>query len=219
MSRDNEFSLALVAAVASFGLDQLTERQTAQLVKHYAMLCQWNRRINLTRITGPREAAKFHYAESLFGARFTAGERCILDIGSGAGFPGIPLAVVKPELQVTALEANHKKSLFLKEAKDALRLTNLRVVTARLQDFDWSGYELLTSRALERAEEILPGVVEQMSAKQRLMLYCAPDLVAKLEQRREMGWRIETHPVPLTHQRVIAIFKREWTTDDADSTD
>jgi 16S rRNA (guanine527-N7)-methyltransferase len=117
---DNDFSAALVAAVARFGLGPLTVEQSAQLEKHFAMLRKWNQRINLTRIVGAREAAKLHYAESLFGARFIDGERTILDIGSGAGFPAIPLAVARPDVQVTALEANQKKSLFLKEAKDEL---------------------------------------------------------------------------------------------------
>ena len=205
--QDDEFSSALVAAVAGFGLDQLTEEQSGQLDKHYAMLLRWNGRINLTRIVAAREAARFHYAESLFGAQFIFGSRTVLDIGSGAGFPAIPLAVARPDVEVTALEANHKKSLFLKEAKDELGLANLKVVTARLEEFDWTGYELLTSRALDRAEAMLPSVIEQFSSKQRLMLYCAPDLVAKLEV--QVKSKIETHPIPHSASRIIAIFSRE----------
>lgn len=200
---DNDFRAALVTAVARFGLDPLTGEQSAQLEKHYAMLRRWNQRINLTRIVGARDAAKFHYAESLFGAQFIAGERTILDIGSGAGFPAIPLAVAKPDVQVTALEANQKKSLFLKEAKDELGLANLNVVTARLEEFDWAGYELLTSRALDRAEEILPSVIEYLNAKQRLMLYCGADLVEMLKGHGSSN--IDTYPIPQSEARLIAI--------------
>ena len=203
--RDNEFRSALEAVVVSFGLDALSADQTTQLVKHYAMLCQWNKRINLTRITAPRDAATLHYAESLFGGRFIA-ERTILDIGSGAGFPAIPLAVIKPDVKVTALEANQKKALFLIEARDVLRLSNLSVVTARLEEFDWSGYELLTSRALDRAEAVLPSVIERMNSKQRLLLYCGPDSVAKLEGRA--NYKIETHLIPQSEARLIAILYR-----------
>lgn len=200
---DNDFRAALVADVARFGLDPLTEEQSAQLEKHYAMLRRWNQRINLTRIVGARDAAKLHYAESLFGARFIAGERTILDIGSGAGFPAIPLAVARPDVQVTALEANQKKSLFLKEAKDELGLSNLKVVTARLEEFDWAGYELLTCRALDRAEATLPSVIERLSGKQRLMLYCGADLVEML--KRQGNYRFETYPIPQSEARLIAI--------------
>jgi 16S rRNA (guanine527-N7)-methyltransferase len=204
-NRDKDFRRALEGAVASFGLERLTEEQIERLTAHYLMLCRWNQRVNLTRITKPEEAARLHYAESLFGAKFTEQARTILDIGSGAGFPAIPLAVVRPDVQVTALEANKKKSLFLKEAKDVLFLTNFNVITARLEDFDWSGYELLTSRALERAEEILPTVINRMSSNKRLMLFCATDLIRKLEQQvKKTG--IETHPIPMSDERLIAIF-------------
>jgi 16S rRNA (guanine527-N7)-methyltransferase len=204
---DREFKVALDAAVASFGLEPLEETQTAKLVKHYAMVCQWNRRINLTRITEPEAAAKLHYAESLFGARFIGAAKTILDIGSGAGFPAIPIAVVSPGLHVTALESSQKKSLFLKEAKDELELPNFEVATARLEHFDWSGYELLVSRALDRAETVLPPVIERLTAKQRFLLYCAPDLVQKLKRQAPAQGKLETHSVPLSDERLIAIFK------------
>lgn len=209
MSRDQTatFKCELETAIFSFGIPALTEERTIRLVRHYAMLCRWNQRLNLTRITEPREAARLHYAESLFGASFIAGAQTLLDIGSGAGFPAIPLAVARPDVQVTALEANQKKSLFLKEVKDELELANLKVVTAKLEGFDWEAYELLTSRALDRAEAVLPTVIERLSAKQRLMLYCGPDLVAKLEGR--VNCKIETHPIPHSEARLIAIFSRE----------
>ena len=206
MSRDEAvtYQSELQTAIASFGIEGLTKDQTTQLVRHYTMLCRWNQRLNLTRITEPRAAASLHYAESLFGARFIAGAHTLLDIGSGAGFPAIPLAVARPDVQVTALEANQKKSLFLKEAKDELELANLKVVNSRLEDFDWDGYELLTSRALDRAEAILPSVIECLGANQKLMVYCAPDLIAKIEGK--VKYKIDTHPIPNSQSRLIAIF-------------
>src|SRR5712692_2128839 len=206
---DREFNVALEAAVASFGLEPLEEKQTAKLVKHYAMVCHWNRCINLTRITDAQDAAKLHYAESLFGARFIGAAKTMLDIGSGAGFPAIPIAVVRTELHVTALEANQKKSLFLKEAKHEIELVNFEVASARLEEFDWSGYELLVSRALDRAEIVLPPVIERLTAKQRFLLYCAPDLVEKLKRQAPVKCKLETHSVPLSDERLIAIFTRE----------
>ena len=219
MSRDQdeEFRCALETAIAGFGIDRLTGEQTARLGKHYAMLCRWNRRLNLTRITDPRAAATLHYAESLFGARFIAGAHTLLDIGSGAGFPAIPLAVAAPGVQITALEANQKKSLFLKECKDELELANLKVVTSRLEDFEWRGYELLTSRALDRAEAIFPSVIERLRPNQKLMLYCAPDLMAKIEGK--VKYKVDTHPIPNSEARRIAIFSPEWTTARTDLTD
>jgi 16S rRNA (guanine527-N7)-methyltransferase len=201
---EDEFRTALAVAVADFQIEPLTEHQCVQLEKHYTMLCKWNKSINLTRITIVRDAARHHYAESLFGAQFIANERMILDIGSGAGFPAVPLAVARPDIQVTALEANKKKSLFLREAKDELGLSNLRVVTARLEEFDWSAYEIIASRALDRAETILPPIIEGLGTKQRLMLYCGPDLVERLREQR--GTVVETYPIPQSQARLIAFF-------------
>lgn len=202
---EEEFRTCLEVAIADFGIEPLTDEQTDLLVKHYSMLCKWNERINLTRIVSPPDAAKLHYAESLFGAQFIGASRSVLDIGSGAGFPGIPLAVARPELHFTALEANQKKALFLKEVKDELGLENLEVLSTRLEAVDWAGYDLLTSRALDRAETIFPSVIERMKSDQRLMLYCAGELVEKLGR----ACKIKTHPIPLSNERVIAMITSE----------
>jgi 16S rRNA (guanine(527)-N(7))-methyltransferase RsmG len=213
----DQFRLALEAAVSSFGIDELTEEQYVRLVGHYAMLSRWNQRLNLTRIIEPTDAARLHYAESLFGARFIGEAQTLLDIGSGAGFPAIPLAVARPDVQVTALEANQKKSVFLKETKDELGLSNLNVVTKRLEDFECAGYELLTSRALDKAESALLLIIRELSEHQRLMLYCGPDLPGKLVD--EVKYKIETHPIPQAETRMIAILSWGQTADRTDQAD
>jgi 16S rRNA (guanine527-N7)-methyltransferase len=207
--QDNQFESALAAALSAFGIDALTGRQASQLAKHYSMLREWNRRINLTRIIEPGDAARLHYADSLFGGRFIESARTLLDIGSGAGFPAVPLAVLRPDAHVTALEANQKKALFLNEAKDALGLTNFKVAPVRLESFDLTKFDLLMSRALDRAEAILPSVIRRTSAAQRFMLYCAPDLLAKLSERLAPEYAVEPHAAPQSESRFIAIFHRE----------
>lgn len=203
-----EFKSALEAALSSFGIEGLASAQINLMVAHYSMVLKWNKRINLTRIIEPVDAARLHYAESLFGGRFMGDARTLLDIGSGAGFPAIPLAVLRPDIEVTALEANKKKSLFLNEAKDALALNNFHVKTARLESFDLSGYDLLTSRALDRAEDLLPSVVKNLSSRQRLMIYCAPNLLAKLGRHASRDCKIEAYSIPETEARIIAVFSR-----------
>lgn len=201
-----EFKAALEQALQDFQIEGLSEAQIKQLVGHYEMMMEWNRHTNLTRITAPDEAARLHYAESIFGARFFGAAEKILDIGSGAGFPALPLAVASPDREVTALEANQKKALFLYEAKDALQIANLKVVRARIEDFDWRDYELLTSRALDRAEAVMPVVLKKLSARQKLMLYCAPDMAARLETKLGADFQVERHPIPFAESRILAIF-------------
>jgi len=204
----DEFVMALTSALTDYGIDELSSAQRAQLAMHYQMLRAWNRRINLTRIIAPQEAARLHYAESLAGGRWLGAAQTVLDIGSGAGFPAIPLSVLRPDVRVMALEANQKKSLFLAEAGDRLGLKNFKVVTARVETLDLAACDLLTSRALDRAEEILPAIIERMNQRQRFMLYGATDLLAKLTIRLAADFTIQTHPIPQSAARLVAIFSR-----------
>jgi 16S rRNA (guanine527-N7)-methyltransferase len=201
----DEISSALTTALRQLGIDPLSKEQLQRLATHYSMMCIWNRRVNLTRITDPSEAARLHYAESLLGARYVGPVRTAVDIGSGAGFPGVPIAVVKPELQVTALEANQKKCTFLNEVKDALGLANLSVLHGRVERSDLEGFELLTTRALDRSERLLPGLLASLHPPQRFLLFCANDLIAHIEAHLPPEYRLEAHPIPQTRKRLIAL--------------
>ena len=202
------FRSTLEASIASFALEPLTGTQLDQLVEHYAMLCKWNRHINLTRITRPDQSARLHYAESLFGAAFVGEARTLLDLGSGPGFPGVPLAVLRSDLPVTAVEASQKKALFLNEVKEALGLSNFSVVRSRIEDFDWKAYDLLTSRALDRAEEMLGPVAARLRPSQRLMLYCTPDLIEQLAGEPGRGLTTEVHRIPQSENRVVVLLSK-----------
>lgn len=124
------------------GVESVTEEQAAVLERHYELLCKWNKVLNLTRIEGVEEAVQRHYCEALFLAEVLpagVGLR-VADIGSGAGFPGFPLAVARPEAEVTLIESHQRKAVFLREA--ARGLGNVRVLAARAEDvaeeFDWA---------------------------------------------------------------------------------
>ncbi len=142
------FRELLAREFAPYG--SLTERQLDLLESHYNLLTHWNQRLNLTRIESLEDAVRFHYCESLFVAtRLPAGPLKIVDVGSGAGFPGIPIATLRPECHVTLVEAHKRKSVFLAEASRNLR--NVNVVAERAENltvrFDW-----LVSRAVNPAE-------------------------------------------------------------------
>src|SRR5258708_10430908 len=202
------FRGALEAAIVEFGLPPLGEKEAVQIERHYSMLLHWNARMNLTRIVGPEAAARMHYAECLLSARFLDGARSVLDIGSGAGFPSIPLAVLRPDLKFTALDANQKKALFLKEAKDELRLENFAVATARVEQFDCTGFDLLTSRALDDAGKILPAVIKRLASNQRFMLFSTPEGLESIAGLAGGGIDIATHPLPRTNRLFIPISSR-----------
>jgi 16S rRNA (guanine(527)-N(7))-methyltransferase RsmG len=206
MEPDDLFSLELKAALNDFGIGPLTDDQFDRLIEHYRLLRRWNRQLNLTRITEPEEAARLHYAESLFGAHFISEAPSVLDIGSGAGFPSIPMAVLRPDVQITAVEANWKKALFLKEAKETLVLSNFDVIVARFEELDWSSYQLITCRALDRAEEAYPQIITSLVAGQRFLIYCSPKLISEIE--RPAIIEASVHEIPQSRARVIAIFEK-----------
>lgn len=133
-------------------LPHLTEGQRQRLVAHYQLLMRWNRVLNLTRITGTAALVDQHYVESVFLAeRLPAGRLTVVDIGSGAGFPGIPLAVARPECRVRLVEAHQRKAVFLKEAVRGW--TNVEVSACRAEElegcFDWAVTRAVNWRDVE----------------------------------------------------------------------
>ena len=119
--------------------------------------------------------------------------------------------MLRPDVGVTAIEANLKESIFLKEAKDELGLSNFRVVSMRFEEFDWSGYDVVTSRALEGGFEIWASVIARLARGQRLMLYTTAEVLAVLTDRAgsilEAADRgVQTHPIPHSESRLIAVF-------------
>src|ERR1700692_4023501 len=109
-----------------FPYGALTPQQLTLLEQHYRLLLRWNQKINLTRITNLQDAVRYHYCESLYlAARLPAGALRIIDIGSGAGFPGIPVAIYRPDCSVDLVESHQRKAVFLREA--ARRSMNVRI--------------------------------------------------------------------------------------------
>lgn len=138
------FAELLAARLA--GIVELGPEQVRLLEAHYRLLELWNRTINLSAITGLEECVERHYCEALFlGAHLPAGPLRIADVGSGAGFPGLPVAVLLPECSVTLIESHQRKSVFLREASRGLR--NVRVIAKRAQDVT-EGFDVAISRAV-----------------------------------------------------------------------
>lgn len=121
-------------------LVNLSAFQVDQLQKHFELMLRWNKVLNLTSIDETAEIVVRHYCESLFlGMQLPTGALGIVDIGSGAGFPGIPVAILRPECSLTLVESHRRKSVFLREA--TRQLTNAQVIPKRIEDvtemFEW----------------------------------------------------------------------------------
>lgn len=129
--------------------------------EHFKLLQQWNARMNLTRIETLEEVVRLHYCESFYlGAWFSEEPATVADIGSGPGFPGIPVAILRPNLKVTLLESSSRKCVFLRES--SRRLPNVRVVNSRAEQckdhFDW-----VISRAVAIPEVIRSGLAPNIA--------------------------------------------------------
>jgi 16S rRNA (guanine(527)-N(7))-methyltransferase RsmG len=128
------------------GFCELSPAQLDQLQQHYELMLHWNKKINLTRIENVEEAVDRHYAESLFvGANLPSRPISVADIGSGAGFPGIPIAILRPEVKVTLIESHQRKAVFLKEATRSL--SNVSVISRRAELVSGT-YDWIVSRAV-----------------------------------------------------------------------
>ena len=144
---------------------RLTTNDLQRISTYIDILQHWNARINLTAIRDEEEIVARHFGESLFAARYlfpnrsasSAGKAVELaDVGSGAGFPGIPIKLWAPGVSLTLIESNQKKATFLKEVTRALTLTDVNVQTSRAESVTGASFDVVILRAVERFESILP---------------------------------------------------------------
>lgn len=127
---------------------KLTDKSEAKFSRYYELLDEWNKKFNLTRITDEYDVALKHFYDSVTGLKYIPDGSSILDIGSGAGLPAIPIAIMKPDSKVTMVEATGKKTEFLETVVKELNL-NADVLNIRIEDFkDKESFDIVTARAV-----------------------------------------------------------------------
>jgi 16S rRNA (guanine527-N7)-methyltransferase len=149
----------VLAGAAELGVE-LSGAQADQLVRFAALLVRWNAVHNLTAISSPASILSHHLLDSLAIVPITSsifGEKqCrVLDVGSGGGLPGIPLAIVRPHWQVTVVDKVQKKVAFLTQARLELGLSNLICLHARAEEVDAPPFDLIVSRAFSSLEDFV----------------------------------------------------------------
>jgi 16S rRNA (guanine527-N7)-methyltransferase len=158
----------------------LSVEQIDALEAHYNLLTQWNARLNLTRIESVEDAVRLHYCESLFlGTRLPAGPLRVVDVGSGAGFPGIPVAILRPECTVTLVESHQRKGVFLREASRNVK--NVSVVTDRAENLE-THYDWLISRAVS------PKDLLKLKLANNLALLMGSEEIPGCDRREPIHW-------------------------------
>jgi len=135
----------LAQGLIDLGIDA-TERQTSQLLRYLELMQKWNKAYNLTAIRDPQQMLVRHLLDSLAVVPHIA-QTDLIDVGSGGGLPGIPLAILSPQQAITTLDSNSKKTRFQSQVKIELGLTNLEVIHGRVEALENRQFSQVISRA------------------------------------------------------------------------
>jgi 16S rRNA (guanine527-N7)-methyltransferase len=175
------------------------------------VLLTWNEKMNLTAIRDPLEILNRHFCESMYAAGAVPVENGRLaDVGSGGGFPGLPLKIMRPDLQVFLIESSIKKATFLAEVIRDLELTDARVLVGRYEELgeEVAPLDFVCSRALGEFAPFLEWArSERIAAKQVILWIGARDL-PEIQKIRTWEWR-EPIPVPNSLRRLLLVGARK----------
>jgi 16S rRNA (guanine527-N7)-methyltransferase len=199
---------AIFSALVPFGL--VPAPGLAEAMRQYMeLLLRWNQKISLTSITDPREILQRHFAESMFAARAIPLVRGrLVDIGSGAGFPGLALKLVAPELEVILIEANVKKSVFLAEVVRSLGLTGVKIFSKRIEELRGleGSADFVTCRAVRLDKRLLAWVRSALAAEGKFVLWVGIEAAAALQKEGQWSWLAPIN-VPMSTGRVLLVGK------------
>lgn len=161
---EKEFAQQMTRYANEIGI-QLEEEQLKQLYQYMKRLLEWNKKMNLTAITKEEEIILKHFIDSFTIAKYLKKDKKIVDVGTGAGFPGIPLKIIRPDLEILLLDSLNKRILFLEEVIKELKLTKINTIHSRAEEFGRNkryreSFSYATSRAVANlstlAEYLLP---------------------------------------------------------------
>jgi 16S rRNA (guanine527-N7)-methyltransferase len=181
----------------------------ATAIRTYAeLLARWNSRVALTTVSEPEEVIRFHFGESMFAvSKLDIREGRLADIGTGAGFPGIPIRMVSEGIHLTLVEANQKKAAFLSEGARILSLSGVEVIRSRMEDLrdpERYTFDFVTARALGSYDELLRWAELHLRADGRLILWLGADEAKKISKASGWKWQ-QPISIPETKARVLLL--------------
>lgn len=192
--------------------DDLSDKQIALFKQYLSLTLSWNVKTNLTTITDPQKIIWYHFQDSLAVKRAVDMDAVthILDVGSGGGFPGIPLAIAYPEKDIILIEVNHKKVAFLQEVITQLNLKNVMI-----SDYDWRTFlrkttypaQLVCARASLRPKELIRMFQPSSSYNTAWLVYWASSQWDGAKEIKPFLWRDIAYNVGSRHRRLIVMKK------------
>lgn len=189
---------------------KLSDQVIDQLMTYLNLVEKWNRVYNLTAIRERDEMIKLHFLDSLSILNHVHVKN-ILDVGSGAGFPGIVLAITKPELKVTVMDSVNKKTTFMQQVKSELSLTNLHVVNSRVEDYQpITLFEAVTSRAFSNLKNMMSLTQHTLQKEGVWLAMKSKDVREELEAFEKNQYTLIPLEVPLINaERYLVILKKD----------
>jgi 16S rRNA (guanine527-N7)-methyltransferase len=188
--------------------------QVQQIQQYMRLLVAWNEKVNLTAIRDPLEILHRHFCESMFAASAVPVENGRLaDVGSGGGFPGLPLKIIRPDLQVFLIESNIKKATFLAEVIRELGLVDARVLVSRYEELgeEVAPLDFVCSRALGDFQPFLEWAAEPRVAAQSVVLWIGTRDLDEIRRIATWEWR-EPILVPNSLRRLILVGTKRQST-------
>lgn len=194
--------------VPFLGGEPISDDKLALLSGHFDLLLKWNARVNLTAIREPEQILIRHFGESLFAARRLSQtpslSGSLIDVGSGAGFPGVPIKVWAPKILVTLVESQQKKATFLREVARVLALPDLEVANQRAEQLGRQA-DVVTLRAVEKFHDALLVAASLVKPAGRLALLIGRPQVSTASSLLPGFVWDEPVPIPLSLARVLLI--------------
>jgi len=189
---------------------KLSDQMIDQLMTYLNLVEKWNRVYNLTAIRERDEMIKLHFLDSLSILNHVHLKN-ILDVGSGAGFPGIVLAITKPELKVTVMDSVNKKTTFMQQVKSELALTNLDVVNSRVEDYQpITLFEAVTSRAFSNLKNMMSLTQHTLKKEGVWLAMKSKDVKEELEEFEKNQYILIPLEVPfIDAERYLVILKKD----------
>ncbi len=213
------FLATLLKACEALGIS-LTDEQAALCARHAMLVCETNAHTNLTRITEPEAMALKHYADSLTAflvlPRLARGAS-VCDVGTGAGFPGVPMKILRPDLALTLLDSSSKRVAFLSGACESLGWSDVTCLHARAEETKGRTYDVVVARAVAALPKLLPWTERLLAPGGRLALLKGPDLDSELADAaplaRKLGLTLIenkklTLPDPESSGRTLVVYRR-----------
>lgn len=205
---DYEKFVTVLQNQADFGVVSFSPEQIEQFWAYYQLVLKWNPFLHLTTITNPADFALYNILEAAFAlSQLSATVTTIFDIGAGAGIPGVPISILRPQFPINLVEANKKKSIFLKEAASSLSLTATKVLNQRFEELPvLPATACLVSRALDDLPKLIPALMNFGLAGQQMILLGNAELFDKAIPFIPPNWQRSILSIPKSQNRYVISF-------------